>query len=216
VAALFRKLTRQQLAQFLKSPDLIRAFEALQDAVASSSTAGGGTVTNSGDLGVNEVLIGQGGADLRSLGDLGTAGQVLTSAGPGLPPAWVPGGSGPYIKGAAWDGGGPLAIILPAGANVVYTVAPVSGTIQSAIAIGTGGTLGSGSMTCEVWRKATGVPTSADKISASAPITLSLANSSIDTTLTGWTKTVTAGDRLAFSLLTSTILTWIGVYLTIG
>lgn len=126
------------------------------------------------------------------------------------------GGSSTYIKGAAWDGGGPTAIILPVGANTVYTVAPVSGTIQSAIALGDGGTLGSGSMTCEVWKSAAGLPTVANKISASAPITLSLANSSLDTTLTGWSKTVTAGDRLAFKLLTSTILTWIGVYLTIG
>lgn len=123
------------------------------------------------------------------------------------------GGASSTIKGAAWDGGGPFGAIVPASANVVYTVAPVSGTIQSAIALGASA---AGSATVEVWKRSSGIPTVADKISASAPITLSTAQSSIDTTLTGWTLAVTAGDRLAFKLLTSATFVWLGVYLTIG
>lgn len=62
-------------------------------AASQPSGAGSGTVTNNeGSLTANEVVIGQGGADVAVLGSVGTASQVLTSQGPGLPPVWAAGG----------------------------------------------------------------------------------------------------------------------------
>jgi hypothetical protein len=52
----------------------------------------------------------------------------------------------------------------------------------------------------------------ADIISASAPIALSSARSGEDTTLTGWTKAVTAGDVLCFNVSAlATSITWCAV-----
>lgn len=62
----------------------------------------------------------------------------------------------------------------------------------------------SASATVEVWIKSAAIPTSSDKVSASAPLTLSSASLSTDTTLTGWTTTVTAGSWAVFKLATST------------
>ena len=62
----------------------------------------------------------------------------------------------------------------------------------------------SASATVEVWIKSAAIPTSSDKVSASAPLTLSSASLSTDTTLTGWTTAVTAGSWAIFKLATST------------
>lgn len=71
----------------------------------------------------------------------------------------------------------------------------------------------SGSMAVEIWRDtyANYPPTSADKISASAPVTISSAVKSSDATLTGWTKTLTQGDRLRFNVNSVTAITWANI-----
>jgi hypothetical protein len=50
-------------------------------------------------------------------------------------------------------------------------------------------------------------PTVADTITASAKPTLSTAIKAEDSTLTGWTKTVTAGDVFGFSVDSATTVT---------
>lgn len=60
----------------------------------------------------------------------------------------------------------------------------------------------SGSIVVNIWKDtyANYPPTVADKITASAPPTISSATKSEDTTLTGWTTTITAGDTLRFNV----------------
>lgn len=60
----------------------------------------------------------------------------------------------------------------------------------------------SGTVIVDVWKDtyANFPPTGADSITASAPITLSAATKSADTTLTGWTVNVAAGDVLRFAI----------------
>lgn len=54
----------------------------------NASTAG--TVTNTtGSLTAHNVILGNGGNDIKPLGSLGTSGQVLTSAGAGADPTWT-------------------------------------------------------------------------------------------------------------------------------
>lgn len=119
-----------------------------------------------------------------------------------------------FPKGAAWDGGGTLSAVIAGSTNVIFPPrAQAAGTILGAYAIASG----VGSCTVEVWKSAAGtVPTAANKISASAPITLASAQSSVDTTLTGWTTAVALGDQFAFKLLTCAALTWAEVYVLIG
>jgi len=60
----------------------------------------------------------------------------------------------------------------------------------------------SGSIVIDIWKDtyANFPPTDADSITASAPPTISSAQKSEDSTLTGWTKTISAGDILAFNV----------------
>jgi len=67
----------------------------------------------------------------------------------------------------------------------------------------------SGSIVVNVWKDtyANYPPTVADKITASAPPTISTATKSQDTTLTGWTTSIAAGDILRFNVDSVTSLT---------
>lgn len=60
----------------------------------------------------------------------------------------------------------------------------------------------SGSIVVNIWKDSYGnfAPTVADKITASAPPTISSAIKSQDSTLTGWTTTISAGDILRFNV----------------
>jgi hypothetical protein len=59
-----------------------------------------------------------------------------------------------------------------------------------------------GSIVVDIWRDsyANFPPTDADSITASAPPTISSAQKSQDSTLTGWTTSISAGDILAFNV----------------
>ena len=60
----------------------------------------------------------------------------------------------------------------------------------------------SGSIVVDVWKDAYAnyPPTDADSITASAPPTITTAAKSEDTTLTGWTTAIAAGDILGFNV----------------
>lgn len=60
----------------------------------------------------------------------------------------------------------------------------------------------SGSIVVDIWKDtyANSPPTDADSITASAPPTISSAQKSQDSTLTGWTTSIAAGDFLAFNV----------------
>jgi hypothetical protein len=101
--------------------------------------------------------------------------------------------------------------------DVVYLQAAVSGTITKATITGhsSTGLATSGSAVVDVWKdtNANYPPTVADTITASAKPTLSSANKSSDSTLTGWTTTITAGDWLAFSLDSMSSVAYVEVQL---
>ncbi len=65
----------------------------------------------------------------------------------------------------------------------------------------------SGSITIDIWKKAAAIPTGSDKISASAPVTLSTAQLAQNGSRTSWSNTVTSGDVFGFSVATVTTLT---------
>lgn len=60
----------------------------------------------------------------------------------------------------------------------------------------------SGSIVVDIWKDtyANYPPTDADSITASAPVTVSSATKSQDSTLTGWTTSVAAGSILRFNV----------------
>jgi hypothetical protein len=75
----------------------------------------------------------------------------------------------------------------------------------------------SGSIVVDIWKDtyANYPPTDADTITASAPVTISSATKSQDTTLTGWTTSISAGDILGFNVDSITTCTQVTVSLTV-
>ena len=71
----------------------------------------------------------------------------------------------------------------------------------------------SGSIVVNIWKCSyasfdpTTTPSATDKITASAPPTITTAKKSQDTTLTGWNTTISAGDILAFNVDSVTSMT---------
>lgn len=67
----------------------------------------------------------------------------------------------------------------------------------------------SGSIVVDIWKDtyANFPPTDADSITSAAPVTISSATKATDSTLTGWTKTLSAGDTLRFNVDSATTVT---------
>lgn len=132
---------------------------------------------------------------LAAIENLGTAaaGKKIISSGTAL---------------AAIDDDWGLSIILGNGQEVVPTgilgfiEMPFDGAIEAVRLLADV----SGSIVVDIWKDtyANYPPTDADSITASAPPTLSSAEKSEDSTLTGWTKTFAKGDILAFNVDSAT------------
>jgi hypothetical protein len=131
----------------------------------------------------------------------GTDGDTISG------PQGAPGPPGSAIvnKGAVW----------PAGAtNLVFVNCAVAGVIKSAKILTAGGP---GSCATDVWKApfASFPPTIANTIVAAAPPTISAGTTYSDSTLTGWTTSINAGDVLAFKLNASSSFTQVELVLEI-
>lgn len=75
----------------------------------------------------------------------------------------------------------------------------------------------SGSIVVDIWKDtlANYPPTDSDSITASAPPTISSATNSQDTTLTGWTTSVSAGNTLRFNVDSASTVTRLNLVLTV-
>lgn len=65
----------------------------------------------------------------------------------------------------------------------------------------------SGSITVDVWKVAGAIPVAGNKISASAPLTLSTAQLAQNGSLSGWTLGISVGDVFGFSVASATTVT---------
>lgn len=72
-----------------------------------------------------------------------------------------------------------------------------------------------GSITVDIWKDsyANYPPTNADSITASATPSISSGNKYSDTTLSGWTKTISDEDILKYNVDSCTTITWCAVIL---
>lgn len=106
-----------------------------------------------------------------------------------------------YKVGITIDGGGSAITTGVKG----YTSIPVAGNIVRARMLADI----SGSAVIDVWKDtfANYPPVNADSITAAAPPTLAAAIASDDTTLTGWTIAVAAGDVLGFNVDSAATIT---------
>ena len=98
------------------------------------------------------------------------------------------------------DGGGSA---ITTGDIKVYPSAEFSCTINQA----TISADQSGSITVDIWKVNAAIPTSGNKISASAPVTLSASQLNQASSLAGWTLGVVANDVFGFNVATASTVT---------
>src|SRR5262245_11279902 len=118
---------------------------------------------------------------------------------------------------------GAVGLILDGGGSAITTgvkgflEVPFAGTITAVTVLSTDASVTSGSIVVDLWKDtyATYPPTVADSICASAKPTLASANKSEDTTLTGWTTAITAGDVLGINVDSASTVTRVTLLLTV-
>lgn len=69
----------------------------------------------------------------------------------------------------------------------------------------------SGSITVDIWKRAGAIPAGAQKISASAPVTLSSAQLNQNGSISGWSTTVSSGDVFGATVATASTVTKVTV-----
>jgi len=221
----------------------VQAYDADLDAIAALANAGivvrtgAGTVaartitgdseisvTNGDGVSGNPTLaIGSAIARLASPAFTGAPTVPTASAGTSNTVA----ASTAYVDRAVASGGGgggsntvsSIGIVIDGGGAVIATgtkgfiSVPYNCTISSARLLADQ----SGSIVIDVWKDAYAnyPPTVADSITASAKPTLAAASKAEDTSLTGWSKTVLAGDVLAFNVDSASTVTRVTLQLTI-
>lgn len=170
----------------------------------SPSAAGGGDVTGPGSSVDGEIVLFD-----------GTSGTLIKRAtGTGF----VKAASGVYSAGAITrtigitiDGGGSA---ITTGVKGYLPACPFAGTITAATLIADQ----TGSIVIDVWKDtyANAPPDNSDSITASAPPTLSSAQKSQDSTLTGWTTSVSSGDVFGFNVDSATTVTRVTLVLSVS
>jgi hypothetical protein len=116
-----------------------------------------------------------------------------------------------------------LGLIMGDGTNVISTgvqgflSVPVSATVVKVRLLSIDAAVTSGSIVVDVWKDtyANYPPTGADSITAAAKPTISATTKSEDSTLTGWTTSLTAGDVLGFNVDSVTSLKRVAIELTV-
>lgn len=144
----------------------------------------------------------------------GTVGQVLAkSSATDHDTAWVTpsaGGSGGTFQRGATFVGSPISLPV----NDVPVVIPVSCTVAEATVLTAGGP---GSCVIDVWRDSYSnyPPTVADSICGASKPTISGGTKYRDATLTGWSKSLAAGDIVTFKLESASGFSLIDITLTL-
>jgi hypothetical protein len=118
---------------------------------------------------------------------------------------------------------GAVGLVIDGGGSAITTGVkgflrvPFACTITGVTLLSTDASATAGSIVIDIWKDtyANYPPTVADTITASAKPTLSSANKSENTTLTGWTTSVAAGDVLGFNVDSVATMTRVALMLTV-
>ncbi len=119
---------------------------------------------------------------------------------------YVPsGGQTTRTLGITIDGGGSPVTTGVKG----FVQVPYDGTIISNTLLSTDSAATAGNIVIDVWKDtfANYPPTVADTITAAAKPTLTAVNKNTDSTLTGWTRSIKAGDVLGFNVDSASTVT---------
>jgi heme/copper-type cytochrome/quinol oxidase subunit 2 len=109
----------------------------------------------------------------------------------------------------SFDGGG----VAPSAGTTYRMYVPYSCIVESAVIVSDV----PGYAVVDIWVVAyPSIPVQANSIVASDPPTLSNSQTHIDTSLTGWSKTIPAGSNVFFSLTSASVLTSFTLTLKVG
>jgi hypothetical protein len=187
-------------------PNNTVTYAKLQDVSAASKLLGRGSASGAGDpeeitLGTNLAMSGTT-LNATDTGITQLTGDVTAGSGSGSQAATL---SATFKKATI---GASLYVVN----DIVYVEVPFACTITAWRIVADV----SGSAVVDVWKDSytNFPPVVGDSIAASAKPTLSSAQKNEDTTLTGWTTSVTAGDWIAFKLESMTTCTFVQVQLT--
>lgn len=149
---------------------------------------------------INATRVLQPGTGAILMGQLYPPGVAVTGAG----------GGAVYPNVGATFGNNVSALAVPVNDVPIYIRR--ARTIVGVSILTRGGT---GSCVVDIWKAAYGSypPTAANSICASAKPTISSSIKYLDTTLTGWTTAVAAGDTLIFSLTSTSTFTLVSISL---
>lgn len=190
---------------------------------------GTGTVTHTaGALTLNQLVYGNGSADIKVVaatdGQIpigktsdGTAAFATLTAGNGV--SVTNGGNSITLATSTAQRTRAITFAIDGGGSVLTTgikadiYVPYACTITSVTMLADQ----SGSVVVDIWKDtlANYPPTVADSIVASAPPTISSATNSQDSTLTGWTTSVSAGDTMRFNINSASTITRLNLTLTV-
>lgn len=158
------------------------------------------------NVSATDRLLGRDTAAAGDIEEISVSNGIEFTGGPGLRQTVA---SRTRQIGITIDGGG---VAITTGVKG-YKSFPVAGTITGVRMLADQ----SGSAVVDIWKDtyANYPPTVADTITASAKPTISAAIKSEDTTLTGWTTSIAAGDVLGFNVDSATTITRLTLELTI-
>lgn len=195
----------------------------------NSGGGGSGNVNAGATLTNHALVLGQGSTDVAVLGSLGTSHQVLHGAAAGdpsfsavdlasdvtgtLPAANLTANQKTETIGITVDGAGS---VITTGVKGFFQV-PFSGTITAVTVLSTDAAVTSGSIVIDIWKDvyANYPPTIADTITASDKPTISSGIKSQDSTLTGWTTSISANDVIGYNVDSVTSLLRVTLQLTV-
>ncbi len=168
-----------------------------------TNAAGSGTVTNTGTLTANQLIVGNGTVDIKVsdlTGDVTTSGGVATTLKTAAKTR--------AITFAIDGGGSALTTGIKADVYVPYACTITAVTMLADQ---------SGSVVVDIWKDALAnyPPDNADSITSATPPTISSATNSQDTTLSSWTTSISAGDTLRFNIDSATTITRLSLTLTV-
>lgn len=177
------------------------------DAVTTAKILDGNvTYAKIQDISATDRLLGRDTAGAGDTEEIAVSSGLEFTGGPGLR---VTAAARTRTLGITIDGGGSAITTGVKG----YISFPVAGTITAVRMLADQ----SGSAVVDVWKDtyANYPPTDADSITAAAVPTITTATKSEDTTLTGWTTSVSAGDVFGFNVDSASTITRLHVTLTI-
>lgn len=199
-------ITNGDLSGDVTTSGTLAATIAANAVTTSKITNSAVTLAKIANAGANSVIVGAGSGGSGSAYTELTVGAGLTMGASSLTTS-----TAQQTRAIVFsiDGGGSA---LTTGIKADISV-PYACTIASVVMLADQ----SGSVVVDIWKDtlANYPPTSGDSIVASAPPTISSATNSSDTTLTGWTTSISAGDTLRFNINSASTITRLSLTLKV-